>query len=186
MEFWVEEILIKRLCGNKTLLPIDLVVVNLYPFQETVIKPDCTLAMAIENIDIGGPTMLRAAAKNHKYVSVITDAQDYTKIVSDIAGEGISQETRFKLALKAFEHTAEYDGSIANYLSAIKPEDSTKSDEVANPEAFGSVFSMQFKRKQSLRYGENPHQQAAFYSQNIPPTGLYFFCGTNSRKSTFI
>jgi phosphoribosylaminoimidazolecarboxamide formyltransferase/IMP cyclohydrolase len=137
--------------------PIDLVVVNLYPFEETVAKPGCSLEDAIENIDIGGPAMVRATAKNHAHVTVVVDAADYARLEREMnANAGcICDETRFDLAVKAFEHTARYDGMIANYLGAI----------VANgkAEGFPRTFNVQFKKKQSMRYGENPHQQAAFY-----------------------
>jgi phosphoribosylaminoimidazolecarboxamide formyltransferase/IMP cyclohydrolase len=138
--------------------PIDLVVVNLYPFESTVASPDCTLATAIENIDIGGPTLLRAAAKNHSAVTVLVDAADYPRVLAEISEKGgVSDATRFDLAVKAFEHTAAYDGAIANYLGAV----------VGHPEGraqgFPRTFNLQFQRRQAMRYGENPHQQAAFY-----------------------
>src|SRR3990167_5342880 len=100
---------------------IDLVVVNLYPFRETVAKPDCTLDDAIEKIDIGGPTMVRAAAKNHAHVAIVTDPDDYTRLVREMSSSNgaIGAETRFMLAKKAFSHTAEYDGAISNYLTAL-------------------------------------------------------------------
>jgi len=138
--------------------PIDLVAVNLYPFESTVADPDCTLAAAIENIDIGGPTLLRAAAKNHGGVTVVVDAADYPRVLAEIAETGaVSDATRFDLAVKAFEHTAAYDGAIANYLGAV----------IENPEGKAQglprTFNLQFERRQAMRYGENPHQQAAFY-----------------------
>lgn len=134
--------------------PIDMVVVNLYPFQETIAKPDCDLSTAIENIDIGGPTMLRAAAKNHKHVGVIVDPADYEPIIKELSEnkQQLSQATRFDLAVKTFEHTAQYDGAIANYLGKIDSES-----------AFPRTYNSQFIKKQDMRYGENPHQQAAFY-----------------------
>ena len=138
--------------------PIDLVVVNLYPFESTVASPDCSLATAIENIDIGGPTLLRAAAKNHSAVTVLVDAADYPRVLAEISEKGgVSDATRFDLAVKAFEHTAAYDGAIANYLGAV----------IEHPEGraqgFPRTFNLQFQRRQAMRYGENPHQQAAFY-----------------------
>jgi phosphoribosylaminoimidazolecarboxamide formyltransferase/IMP cyclohydrolase len=138
--------------------PIDLVVVNLYPFESTVARPDCTLTTAIENIDIGGPTLLRAAAKNHSAVTVLVDAADYPRVLAEISEKGgVSDATRFDLAVKAFEHTATYDGAIANYLGAV----------IEHPEGqaqgFPRTFNLQFQRRQAMRYGENPHQQAAFY-----------------------
>ncbi|MBT7446117.1 MAG: bifunctional phosphoribosylaminoimidazolecarboxamide formyltransferase/IMP cyclohydrolase [Methylococcales bacterium] len=139
---------------------IDLVIVNLYPFEATIAKPDCTLAQAIENIDIGGPTMLRAAAKNHKDVAVVVNADDYDDVLAEIKTSGeISQATRFKLAVKTFEHTAKYDGNIANYLGCINDEETA---------AFPNTFNLQYKHVQSLRYGENPHQSAAFYVEHNP------------------
>ena len=134
--------------------PIDLVVVNLYPFQQTVANPDCDLATAIENIDIGGPTMLRAAAKNHAHVGVVVDPDTYPKIIEELNEnqQVLSQETRFDLAVKTFEHTAQYDGAIANYLGKITTDNE-----------FPRTHNSQFIKKQDMRYGENPHQQAAFY-----------------------
>lgn len=136
--------------------PIDLVVVNLYPFQQTVADPYCDLATAIENIDIGGPTMIRAAAKNHKDVTIIVDPVDYQTTIEAIkASGGVDDATRFKLAVKTFEHTAHYDGAIANYLGSIQ-HDGEKAD-------FSRTINLQFKQKQVMRYGENPHQKAAFF-----------------------
>jgi phosphoribosylaminoimidazolecarboxamide formyltransferase/IMP cyclohydrolase len=137
--------------------PIDLVVVNLYPFDATVAKPDCTLEDAIENIDIGGPTMLRAAAKNHAAVTVVVDAADYGRVLAEMRTNGgaVSDATRFDLAVKTFEHTARYDGAIANYLGAIV--------ENGKAEGFPRTFNVQYVKAQGMRYGENPHQQAAFY-----------------------
>ncbi len=134
--------------------PIDLVVVNLYPFQATIANPDCTLEDAIENIDIGGPAMLRSSAKNHASVTVVVDASDYQMVIDEINTNGdTTLETRTKLALKTFEHTAQYDGAIANYLG--KEED-----------GFSNTMNLQFNKTQSMRYGENPHQSAAFYVEN--------------------
>ncbi|MGC3871906.1 bifunctional phosphoribosylaminoimidazolecarboxamide formyltransferase/IMP cyclohydrolase [Halomonas sp. GXIMD04776] len=136
--------------------PIDLVAVNLYPFAATVAQPDCTLIDAIENIDIGGPAMLRACAKNHAYTTVVVDSQDYARVLDELdAHDGtVSDATRFDLAVKAFEHTAGYDGAIANYLGGIGQDGDI---------LFPRTYNLQFHRKQSMRYGENPHQQAAFY-----------------------
>jgi phosphoribosylaminoimidazolecarboxamide formyltransferase/IMP cyclohydrolase len=145
--------------------PIDLVVVNLYPFESTVSKADCTLADAIENIDIGGPTMLRSAAKNHAYVGVVVDVNDYDKVINEIdANEGsLTDATRFSLAQKVFAHTANYDANVSNYLGAI----SADGGDLDYP----LTFSVQFKKIQDMRYGENPHQSAAFYGQANPPAG---------------
>jgi phosphoribosylaminoimidazolecarboxamide formyltransferase/IMP cyclohydrolase len=142
--------------------PIDLVVVNLYPFEQTVAKSDCTLEDAIENIDIGGPALLRAAAKNHGSVTVVVDARDYATVLDEMkANNGaVGDATRFRLATQAFEHTARYDGAIANYLGRI--EDGGKQAD------FPRTFSSQFVRAYPLRYGENPHQKAAFYVEHRP------------------
>ncbi|MFQ5588030.1 MAG: bifunctional phosphoribosylaminoimidazolecarboxamide formyltransferase/IMP cyclohydrolase [Nitrospiria bacterium] len=136
--------------------PIDLVVVNLYPFKETIAKPDVKLDEAIEQIDIGGPTMLRSAAKNYKDVAVVTDPRDYTAILGEMKsqGGGLSEETRFSLAKKVFERTSDYDKAIFSYLDHL----SEKEEEV-----FPDTLNLQFNKVQSLRYGENPHQRAAFY-----------------------
>ncbi|MFI0471217.1 bifunctional phosphoribosylaminoimidazolecarboxamide formyltransferase/IMP cyclohydrolase [Halomonas sp. HMF6819] len=136
--------------------PIDMVVVNLYPFAATVARDDCTLEDAIENIDIGGPTMVRACAKNHAYTTIVVNANDYARVLGEMASQNgaVSDATRFDLAVKAFEHTASYDGAIANYLGRkVSDSDAT----------FARTFNLQLKKKQDMRYGENPHQQAAFY-----------------------
>lgn len=141
---------------------IDMVVINLYRFEETAAKEGCTLEHAVENIDIGGPTMLRAAAKNYRFVSVVTDPADYTVILEEMAKTKgkISEETNFRLAVKVFQTTARYDGAISNYLGALTPEGGKKE--------FPETFTAQFSLAQSLRYGENPHQKAAFYRENDP------------------
>jgi len=143
---------------------IDIVVVNLYPFQQTVADPNCDLPTAIENIDIGGPTMVRSAAKNHKDVAIVVDAGDYADLIDEINQGGLSYATRFKLATKAFEHTAQYDGAIANHLGRIQ-DDGSKAD-------FARTVNVQFKHKQTMRYGENPHQKAAFYVEDNAPAGI--------------
>ncbi|MEQ5768395.1 bifunctional phosphoribosylaminoimidazolecarboxamide formyltransferase/IMP cyclohydrolase [Halomonas sp. H33-56] len=136
--------------------PIDMVVVNLYPFAATVARPDCSLEDAIENIDIGGPTMVRACAKNHAYTSIVVNADDYDRVIAEMRDNGgaLAQVTRFDLAVKAFEHTAGYDGAIADYLG--------RRVEGAE-DGFPRTYNLQLTKKQSMRYGENPHQQAAFY-----------------------
>jgi phosphoribosylaminoimidazolecarboxamide formyltransferase/IMP cyclohydrolase len=136
---------------------IDLVVVNLYPFGATVAKPDCTLADAIENIDIGGPTMVRAAAKNHQHVVIVTDSTDYSTILTEMHANGgeVSNATRFDLAKKAFSHSAAYDSAISNYLTTIHT-DGTRSE-------YPTQINFNFAKVQDMRYGENPHQKAAFY-----------------------
>ena len=141
--------------------PIDMVVVNLYPFEATVARPDCSLEDAIENIDIGGPTMVRAAAKNHRDVTIVVDAGDYPCLLEemDAQGNAISYKTRFDLAIKAYEHTAHYDGAIANYFG----------QQLGNgTEGFPRTFNLQLHKVQTMRYGENPHQQAAFYREANP------------------
>ncbi|MEJ2214889.1 MAG: bifunctional phosphoribosylaminoimidazolecarboxamide formyltransferase/IMP cyclohydrolase, partial [Gammaproteobacteria bacterium] len=139
--------------------PIDLIVVNLYPFEQTVANPDCDLPTAIENIDIGGPTMLRAAAKNHKDVTVVVDAGDYGRVIDEMDNNqnNITDKTRFDLAVKTFEHTSNYDGAIANYLGARLEDDTAD---------FPRTINLQFKQVQTMRYGENPHQQAAFFVES--------------------
>ncbi len=146
--------------------PIDLVVVNLYPFESTIARPDCDLATAIENIDIGGPSMLRAAAKNHAAVTVIVDSSDYSRVLNDMETHqgAVSDELRFSLAVRSFEHTARYDGAIANYLGARCE---------GGSEHFPRTWSSQFVKAEELRYGENPHQSAAFYlAHDAPPDSL--------------
>jgi len=144
---------------------IDLVVVNLYPFAATIAKPDCSLEDAIENIDIGGPTMVRAAAKNHDHVAIVTDPADYVDVLSEMqTNKGtVSDTTRFELAKKAFSHTAAYDSAISNYLTTINP-DGTKN-------VFPEQINFNFAKFQDMRYGENPHQRAAFYRDLDPVAG---------------
>ena len=144
---------------------IDLVVVNLYPFRQTVAKPGCTLDDAIENIDIGGPAMVRAAAKNWQHVGVVVDPADYAALAVELArsGNSLSDATRFALARKAFAHTAAYDGAIANWLTARSAD--------GTAEAFPQSFRYAGERVQALRYGENPHQGAAFYRDESPSPG---------------
>jgi phosphoribosylaminoimidazolecarboxamide formyltransferase/IMP cyclohydrolase len=141
--------------------PIDMVVVNLYPFEATVAKPNCSLEDAVENIDIGGPTMVRAAAKNHRFVNIVVNASDYPAILEELeANDGAtSLAMRFNLAIKAYEHTAAYDGAIANHFGSLVPGGSP---------AFPRTFNTQFHKVQEMRYGENPHQQAAFYVEANP------------------
>jgi phosphoribosylaminoimidazolecarboxamide formyltransferase/IMP cyclohydrolase len=143
---------------------IDLVVVNLYPFQSTVADPACRFEDAIENIDIGGPAMLRSAAKNHAAVAVVVDPADYAGLLAEIGASGeVSAPTRFRLAAKAFAHTAAYDGAISNYLSSL--------DAQRLRSEYPAVLSLQFARLEELRYGENPHQTAAFYRDEHPAPG---------------
>jgi phosphoribosylaminoimidazolecarboxamide formyltransferase/IMP cyclohydrolase len=144
---------------------IDLVAVNLYPFRETVARRECRLADAVENIDIGGPAMVRSAAKNYEHVAIVTDPGDYAGILEELAraGGSIGAATRFRLAQKAFSHTAAYDGAISNYLTAL--------DASGEHAAFPRRLNLQFELAQTLRYGENPHQTAAFYRDTQPAPG---------------
>jgi phosphoribosylaminoimidazolecarboxamide formyltransferase/IMP cyclohydrolase len=140
--------------------PIDLVVVNLYPFKETIQKPDVSYEEAIENIDIGGPSMLRSAAKNHKFVTVVVDPTDYEVVLNEVSTTNeVSFETKQRLAAKVFRHTAAYDALIAEYLTKQVGEESPES------------LTVTFEKKQDLRYGENPHQKAAFYQKPIEVQG---------------
>jgi phosphoribosylaminoimidazolecarboxamide formyltransferase/IMP cyclohydrolase len=145
---------------------IDMVVVNLYPFQQTVAKDECALEDAIENIDIGGPTMLRSAAKNHKDVVVVCDPADYARVLAEMAAGEVPYDTRFMLAKKVFAHTAQYDGAITNYLTSLG-EDKAHATRAAYPQ----TLNMSFEKVQDMRYGENPHQSAAFYRDLAPAVG---------------
>ncbi|QIA62236.1 bifunctional phosphoribosylaminoimidazolecarboxamide formyltransferase/IMP cyclohydrolase [Vibrio astriarenae] len=149
--------------------PIDMVVVNLYPFAETVAKEGCTLEDAVENIDIGGPTMVRSAAKNHKDVTIVVNAHDYDRVITEMDAneKSLTLETRFDLAIAAFEHTASYDGMIANYFGTMVPSygENKEGDEESK---FPRTFNQQFVKKQDMRYGENSHQDAAFYVEANP------------------
>lgn len=142
--------------------PIDMVVVNLYPFEQTIARPDCDLPLAIENIDIGGPTLLRAAAKNHQDVTVVVDAMDYKNLLKELQDNNgsVNGAMRFNLAVKVYEHTARYDGAIANYLGRYR--------EDLSMGHFPRTFNSQYLKTQEMRYGENPHQAAAFYREYSP------------------
>ena len=142
--------------------PIDMVIVNLYPFAATVADPNCTLPNAIENIDIGGPTMVRSAAKNHKDVAIVVNSSDYATVLEEMqANEGqLDYNTRYALMVKAFEHTAGYDGMIANHFGARDTDN--------NERDFSDTFNVQYFKTQEMRYGENPHQKAAFYTEANP------------------
>ncbi len=148
------------------ILPIDLLAVNLYPFEQVVRDADCELERALEHIDIGGPAMLRAAAKNHAAVAAVVDSADYPSLLQELRANAgaLGRATRFRLACKAFAHTAAYDGNISNYLGALDMQGQRGAD-------FPSVYTMQFQRGDALRYGENPHQRAAFYRQFPAPQG---------------
>ncbi|MGH8695565.1 MAG: bifunctional phosphoribosylaminoimidazolecarboxamide formyltransferase/IMP cyclohydrolase [Burkholderiales bacterium] len=145
--------------------PIDLVVVNLYPFRQAVARSDCTLDEAVENIDVGGPTMVRAAAKNHAGVAVVTDPADYAAVIAELERRGgsLSAATRLALAKKAFAHTAAYDAAIANYLTGL--------DAGLKVAPFPDRLTLQWEKVEDLRYGENPHQLAAFYRDPAPAAG---------------
>ena len=148
---------------------IDMVVVNLYPFQQTVAKDDCSLEDAIENIDIGGPAMLRSAAKNHKDVIVICDPADYAGVVDELkANNGeLGYDSKFRLATKVYAHTAQYDGAIANYLSSLGDD-----KQHATRTRYPQTMNLTFEKVQDMRYGENPHQSAAFYRDVNAPSGV--------------
>lgn len=153
---------------------IDLVVVNLYPFAATVAKPGVDFEDAVENIDIGGPSMIRGAAKNFHHVAVVTDAGDYVAIADELDANGgaLKLGTRYRLARKAFEHTAAYDATISEFLAGrVTFDDETEAFAVSEPEAFPARVTLALQRRQSLRYGENPHQAAALYvaAENTPP-----------------
>ncbi|EKN3597099.1 bifunctional phosphoribosylaminoimidazolecarboxamide formyltransferase/IMP cyclohydrolase [Yersinia enterocolitica] len=143
--------------------PIDIVVVNLYPFAQTVARPDCSLEDAVENIDIGGPTMVRSAAKNHKDVAIVVKSSDYPAIIAELdENDGsLTYPTRFNLAIKAFEHTAAYDSMIANYFGALVPPYHGDTEQPSG--RFPRTLNLNYIKKQDMRYGENSHQQAAFY-----------------------
>ena len=151
--------------GKAKIPTIDMVVVNFYPFQETITNPDCTLDEAVENIDIGGPTMVRGAAKNFRHVAVVTDPEDYRELISEMqsANGAIGMETRYRLAQKAISHTAAYDCAISNYLTAT----SLNGERVTFPQR----LNLNYRKVQDLRYGENPHQNAAFYRELSPVPG---------------
>ncbi|WIO74081.1 bifunctional phosphoribosylaminoimidazolecarboxamide formyltransferase/IMP cyclohydrolase [Porticoccaceae bacterium LTM1] len=145
---------------------IDMVVVNLYPFKATVADPNCDLPTAIENIDIGGPTMVRSAAKNHKDVAIVVNASDYDSVLAEMTANNgaLSYETRYDLMVKAFEHTAMYDGMIANHFGARSPLESGSIEK----RDFPNTYNAQYIKAQEMRYGENPHQKAAFYKEAEP------------------
>ncbi|MGB3384995.1 MAG: bifunctional phosphoribosylaminoimidazolecarboxamide formyltransferase/IMP cyclohydrolase, partial [Marinomonas sp.] len=139
---------------------IDMVVVNLYPFEATIERPDCDLPMAIENIDIGGPTMVRSAAKNHKDVAIVVSPASYDTLLASLKADGgLTYDQRFDLAVQAFEHTSHYDGAIANFLGKKV---------AGGSEDFARTFNLQFHKQEEMRYGENPHQKAAFYVEANP------------------
>ncbi|MDT7835571.1 bifunctional phosphoribosylaminoimidazolecarboxamide formyltransferase/IMP cyclohydrolase [Aquabacterium sp. OR-4] len=150
---------------------IDLLVINLYPFAQATARPDCTLEDAIENIDIGGPAMLRAAAKNWQDVAVVIDPTDYTQVLGEIDAGGLTRSTKFGLARKVYAHTAAYDGMITNYLSALQAGAEDKPAAVPARAAYPETYTLQLVKTQDMRYGENPHQSAAFYRELKPAAG---------------
>ncbi|QAU25456.1 bifunctional phosphoribosylaminoimidazolecarboxamide formyltransferase/IMP cyclohydrolase [Dyella sp. M7H15-1] len=159
-----------KIMAELDIAPIDLLVLNLYPFEATVAKPDCTLEQAIENIDIGGPAMLRSAAKNWSDVGVLTSPDQYEETLAAIEQHGgLSRATRFKLAVAAFNRVSNYDGAISDYLSGLHLNDAQ--DAIASRDAFPGQANGRFVKLMDLRYGENPHQQAAFYRDLYPAPG---------------
>ncbi|MCY7316537.1 MAG: bifunctional phosphoribosylaminoimidazolecarboxamide formyltransferase/IMP cyclohydrolase [Rubrivivax sp.] len=150
---------------------IDLLIVNLYPFAKATARAGCTLEDAIENIDVGGPAMLRAAAKNWGDVAVVIEPADYAQVLAELRAGAVQRSTRFRLAKKVFAHTAAYDGMISNYLGALQPGAEDRADAVPVRDAYPAVFSLQLTKTQDLRYGENPHQSAAFYRDAQPVPG---------------
>lgn len=152
--------------------PIDFVVVNLYPFEETVANPDVAFEDAVENIDIGGPAMLRSAAKNHASVLVVCNPHDYSKVINSFNSSESSQAAlRFDLAVKAFEHTARYDGMISDWMGRRVPSENIPQTSHQTPQAYPRTWNQQFRLSQILRYGENPHQSAAFYISDNAAAG---------------
>jgi len=162
-------------CSQHGITPFQIVVCNLYPFEETVANSGVTLAEAVEQIDIGGPSMIRSAAKNHKYVAVITSPQQYNAVLQALREGRLDEDFRRRLAVAAFERTTAYDRAIADYLARAPSAESSstqhgtegRDDTVEFPEA----LQLNFQRRSTLRYGENPHQQAAFYVEGAPPAG---------------
>ncbi len=151
--------------------PIDLLVINLYPFAQATARPDCTLEDAIENIDIGGPAMLRAAAKNWQDVGVVIEPGDYAQVLAELDAGGLTRQTKFALARKVYAHTAAYDGMITNYLSALAPGAEDSPAAVPQRGEYPAVYNLQLIKTQDMRYGENPHQSAAFYRERQPAPG---------------
>jgi phosphoribosylaminoimidazolecarboxamide formyltransferase / IMP cyclohydrolase len=151
---------------------IDLLVINLYPFAQATAKADCTLDDAIENIDIGGPAMLRAAAKNWQDVAVVIEPADYAQVLAELKTGGVQRATKFALAKKVFAHTAAYDGMITNYLTALDVGAENSSATVPQRAEYPAVFNLQLTKTQDMRYGENPHQSAAFYREANVARGL--------------
>jgi len=150
---------------------IDLLVINLYPFAQATARADCTLEDAIENIDIGGPAMLRAAAKNWQDVAVVIEPADYAQVLAELDAGGLTRKTKFGLARKVYAHTAAYDGMITNYLSALEEGAEERPAAVPTRAPYPEVYNLQLFKTQDMRYGENPHQSAAFYRERQPAPG---------------
>ena len=163
----------RREMAEHDIAAIDLVIVNLYPFRETIARAGVGFEEAIENIDIGGPSMIRSAAKNHERVAVVTDPADYATVLAELDQNhgSLSEATRFQLAKKAFAYTAAYDGAIANFLSALPADFVPSSGAPITVGAFPETLTVQLREAKVLRYGENPHQQAAFYLEESVPDG---------------
>ncbi len=151
--------------------PIDLLVINLYPFAQATARADCTLDDAIENIDIGGPAMLRAAAKNWPDVAAVIDPADYPRVLAELDAGALTRTTKFALAKKAFAHTAAYDAMISNYLGSVEPGAEDRRSAVPQRSEFAATLTVQLLKSQDLRYGENPHQSAAWYRERSPAPG---------------
>jgi phosphoribosylaminoimidazolecarboxamide formyltransferase/IMP cyclohydrolase len=150
---------------------IDVLVVNLYPFESTVAKAGCTLEDAIENIDIGGPAMVRSAAKNWKDVAVLTDASQYATVIAELKAGGVTQKTKFALSVAAFNRISQYDGAISDYLSSVQFGEGVADDQAPTLSQFPGQTNGRFVKLQDLRYGENSHQQAALYRDLYPAPG---------------
>ena len=155
------------------IVPFELVVVNLYPFEETIARPDVTVAEAIEKIDIGGPSMVRSAAKNHAYVGIVSSPEQYERVLSELSAGRLSADYRRELSAAAFEMTACYDRSIARYMAELITPESVSSSEADAAAVFPERLDLSFEKRSSLRYGENPHQNAAFYVEpDFAPSSL--------------
>lgn len=157
--------------AEHSIAPIDLVVVNLYPFRDTIARTDCTDDLAIENIDIGGPAMLRAAAKNHAHVWVVVNPQDYNQVIDAVAGDGSTFAVRRRAALLAYQHTASYDSAVANYLLQSELTTSGNDNPAESELALPAAYTLSYSKRMDMRYGENPHQRAAFYVEDRPAPG---------------
>ena len=170
------------------IVPIDLVVVNLYPFAQTIAKPGVAREEAVENIDIGGPSMIRSAAKNHASVAVVVSPDDYSAVLTELqrSGGSLSQARRSRLAAQAYAHTAAYDATITNYLALhLSEEDENEDKNVETGQGFPDLLTLSFIKMQDLRYGENPHQKAAFYREPGASGGLTSARKLNGKELSF-